>query len=260
VFAAISLKSRDNKFLRQGSSVRINGRAWDEIRQIRISRNYLKHPPGSVLIEMGNTKVICAVSIDEGVPPFLRNTGRGWLTAEYSMIPASTHTRSQREAAKGKVGGRTHEIQRLIGRSLRAVTDLNAFGERTIYIDCDVIQADGGTRTASITGSLIALVDAFRYFQNRGLVEDIPVRDYLSAISVGIVNGELCLDLDYEEDSKAEVDMNFVMTRGGLFIEVQGTAERVPFDKKSLMGMTDLAEKGIKELTKFQYGILGEIN
>jgi ribonuclease PH len=176
VFAAISLKSRE-KNLKTGDSVRINGRAWDELRQIRIARNYLKHPPGSVLIEMGNTKVICAVSIDEGVPPFLRNTGRGWLTAEYSMIPASTHTRSQREAAKGKVGGRTHEIQRLIGRSLRAVTDLNAFGERTVYIDCDVIQADGGTRTASITGSLIALVDAFRYFQNRGLVESIPVRD-----------------------------------------------------------------------------------
>lgn len=239
--------------------MRANGRAWNEIRPFKIFMNYLVNPFASVLVEMGNTRVICAVSIEEGVPPFLKNTGRGWLTAEYSMLPASTHSRSKRESTQGKVGGRTHEIQRLIGRSLRAVTDLTLFGERTVYVDCDVIQADGGTRTASITGSLIAVVEAFRKLRKNGQIDRLAVRDYLSAVSVGIVDGKVLLDLDYEEDSKAEVDMNFVMTGAGCFIEVQGTAERVPFDKRMLMEMMNLAERGIAELTMKQKEALGEI-
>lgn len=231
---------------------------WDEIRPVAITRDYLRHPRGSVLIEMGDTKVICAASIEEGVPPFLKNTGRGWLTAEYAMIPASTHERSARESSRGKVGGRTHEIQRLIGRSLRAVTDLTAFGERTIHIDCDVIQADGGTRTASITGSFVALVDAFRRLKGEGIVERVPVTDFVSAVSVGIVDGRMLLDLRYEEDSSAEVDMNVVATRAGLFIEVQGTAEAAPFARERLEAMTDLAVKGIAMLTRKQIELLGE--
>lgn len=223
-----------------------------------IARDYLRHPKGSVLIEMGDTKVICAVSVEEGVPPFLKNTGRGWLTAEYAMIPASTHERSARESSRGKVGGRTHEIQRLIGRSLRAVTDLTAFGERTIHVDCDVIQADGGTRTASITGAFVALADAFRNLRREGLVDRMPIRDFVSAVSVGIVDGEMLLDLQYEEDRRAEVDMNVVATRGGLFIEVQGTAEAVPFARERLDAMTDLAMKGIATLTRKQIEVLGE--
>ena len=239
--------------------MRVSGRAPDEIRQLNFIRHYLKHPPGSVLIEMGNTKVICSVSVEEGVPAFLKNTGRGWLTAEYAMLPSATHLRTSRESSRGKVGGRTHEIQRLIGRSLRSVTDVNAFGERTVYIDCDVIQADGGTRTASITGSLLALVDAFRHLQKKGIIESFPVRDYLSAVSVGIVDGGIMLDLDYEEDSRAEVDMNFVMTGQGEFIEIQGTAERKPFDKKKLADMMQMAEKGISALVKKQAEILGPL-
>ena len=238
--------------------MRADGRVWDEIRPVAITRDYLRHPKGSVLIEMGDTKVICAASIEEGVPPFLKNTGRGWLTAEYAMIPASTHERSARESSRGKVGGRTHEIQRLIGRSLRAVTDLTAFGERTIHIDCDVIQADGGTRTASITGSFVAVVDAFRKLRAEGLVDRMPVRDFVSAVSVGIVDGEMLLDLQYEEDHRAEVDMNVVATRGGLFIEVQGTAEAAPFARERLEAMTDLAVKGIAMLTRKQIEVLGE--
>ncbi len=239
--------------------MRANGRPWNEIRDIKLTRNILKYPPGSVLIEMGNTKVICTATMEDGVPPFLRNTGKGWLTAEYSMIPGSTQTRIKRESSAGRIGGRTHEIQRLIGRSLRAVTELDQFGENTIYIDCEVIQADGGTRTASITGGLIALIDAFRFFRESGRVDRIPIRDYLSAVSVGIVNGQIMLDLDYQEDSTAEVDMNFVMTRGGLFIEVQGTAERKPFDRELLNSMTALAESGIAQLTKKQIETTGEI-
>jgi ribonuclease PH len=238
--------------------MRADGRMWDEIRPVAITRDYLRHPKGSVLIEMGDTKVICAASIEEGVPPFLKNTGRGWLTAEYAMIPASTHERSARESSRGKVGGRTHEIQRLIGRSLRAVTDLAAFGERTIHIDCDVIQADGGTRTASITGSFVALVDAFRRLKGEGIVDRVPVTDFVSAVSVGIVDGRMLLDLRYEEDSSAEVDMNVVATRGGLFIEVQGTAEAAPFARERLDAMTDLAVKGIAMLTRKQIELLGE--
>ena len=240
--------------------MRAGGREWDEIREIRITREFLKHPEGSVLIEMGGTKVICTATLEDKAPPFLKNTGRGWLTSEYAMLPGSTQGRTGRESSRGRVGGRTHEIQRLIGRSLRAVTELNSFGERTIYIDCDVIQADGGTRTASITGGFVALVDLFRKLRERGLVDRIPVQDYVSAVSVGMVDGRTILDLDYEEDSRAEVDMNFVMTGHGLFIEVQGTAERAPFGKRTLDAMTSLAEKGIAEIIKKQISVLENLS
>jgi len=234
-------------------------REWNRLRTFRITRDFLHFSEGSVLVEMGHTRVICAATIEEKVPPFLKNSGRGWLTAEYAMLPASTQKRSSRESTVGKIGGRTHEIQRLIGRSLRAVTDLNAFGERTITIDCDVIQADGGTRTAAITGGFIALVDLFRRLKERGVVNTIPVMDYVSAVSVGIVDGRPLLDLDYAEDSSAEVDMNFVMTGKGLFIEVQGTAEAKPFDRDQLSALTDLAAAGIGELTERQREILGGV-
>ena len=240
--------------------MRANGRKWDEMREVKITRNFLQHPDGSALIEIGNTKVICTASLEDRVPPFLRNSGRGWLTAEYSMLPMSTPTRNIRESVRGRIGGRTHEIQRLIGRSLRAVTDLNSFGERTMYIDCDVIQADGGTRTASITGAFIAMMDAFRKLKEDGIVEKVPVKDFVSAISVGVVNGDILLDLAYEEDSTADVDMNFVMTRGGQFIEVQGTAEQNPFSRDLLDKMVDVATRGILELTEKQIEIFGEIN
>jgi ribonuclease PH len=219
----------------------------------------LKNTAGSVLVEFGNTKVICAASLDNKPAPFLKNTGKGWLTAEYSMLPMSTQTRTMRESVRGRLGGRTHEIQRMIGRSLRAVTDLTAFGERTIYLDCDVIQADGGTRTASITGAFIALVDLFKRLRQEGVVKEIPVSDYLSAISVGIVDNQILLDLEYEEDSRAEVDMNFVMTGSGLFIEVQGTAERVPFNKEQLDQMTQLAVSGIQKIIDQQKEIVGDL-
>jgi len=232
-------------------------RKFDELRSIRMTNRYLRNVPGSVMVEFGNTKVLCAASLDEKTAPFLKNSGKGWLTAEYSMLPMSTHTRSAREAARGKLGGRTHEIQRLIGRSLRAVTDLSAFGERTIYIDCDVIQADGGTRTASITGAFVALVDLFKNMREQGLVKAIPVNDFVSAVSVGIVQNKVLLDLEYEEDSRAEVDMNFVMTGRGLFIEVQGTAEHVPFGKDQLDEMTSLAMSGIERIIACQKEIVG---
>jgi ribonuclease PH len=237
---------------------RADGRRWDQMRDFRITMNYLRFAEGSVLVEMGHTKVLCAATIEEKVPPFLKNSGRGWLTAEYSMLPASTQKRSPRESTSGKVGGRTHEIQRLIGRSLRTVTDLQRFGERTITIDCDVIQADGGTRTAAITGGFVALVNLFRSLKERGVVNSIPVKDSVSAISVGMVDGQLLLDLDYHEDSRAEVDMNFVMTGSGLFIEVQGTAETLPFDRNRLNAMTDLAAAGIEVLGRKQREILGD--
>ena len=240
--------------------LRINGRKCDELRDLTLTNHYLKFPRGSVLMAMGDTRVICTATMEDRVPAFLKNSGQGWLTAEYSMLPAATQNRNPREAAMGRVGGRTHEIQRLIGRSLRAITDLKAFGERTIYIDCDVIQADGGTRTASITGAFVALVDLFRDLQERGLVNQFPVKDYLSAVSVGIVAGEALLDLDYEEDSHAEVDMNFVATADGLFIEVQGTAEGMPFRRDQLQTMTDLALQGITTLTEKQKSILGELS
>jgi ribonuclease PH len=235
------------------------GRKFGELRPINITNNYLKNTAGSVLVEFGNTKVICAASLDNKPAPFLKNTGKGWLTAEYSMLPMSTQTRTIRESVRGRLGGRTHEIQRLIGRSLRAVTDLTAFGERTIYLDCDVIQADGGTRTASITGAFIALVDLFKRLRQEGVVKEIPVSDYLSAISVGIVDNQILLDLEYEEDSRAEVDMNFVMTGSGLFIEVQGTAERVPFNKEQLDQMTQLAVSGIQKIIDRQKEVVGDL-
>jgi len=238
---------------------RNSDRQWDELRPVSITNNYLRGVAGSVLVEFGNTKVICAASLEDRTAPFLRNTGKGWLTAEYSMLPMSTQTRSAREATRGRLGGRTHEIQRLIGRSLRTVTDLGAFGEKTIYIDCDVIQADGGTRTASITGAFVALVDLFKKLKQDGLVQKMPVSDFVSAISVGMVDGQVLLDLEYEEDSHADVDMNFVMTGAGLFIEVQGTAEHAPFSKEKMNAMTDLAALGIQKIIARQKEIVGDL-
>ncbi|MCX5852684.1 MAG: ribonuclease PH [Deltaproteobacteria bacterium] len=236
--------------------MRADGRNFDELRECRITRDVMKHAGGSVIIEMGLTKVICTASLEEGVPAFLRNSGRGWLTAEYSMLPAATPVRNARESSRGRVGGRTHEIQRLIGRSLRAVTDLTRFGERTMYIDCDVLQADGGTRTASITGGFIALVDALRRCRKEKIIDSYAVSDYISAISAGVVNGTAMLDLDYREDSRADVDANFIMTKQGHIIEVQVTAESKPFDKKLLDSMLLLADKGISRLTGIQEAIL----
>ncbi len=238
--------------------MRDNGRTNDKIRDIKIEKSFLRYPEGSVLVEMGATKVICGVSIEEKVPQFLRNSGKGWLTAEYSMLPRSTHTRSVREAVVGRVGGRTHEIQRLIGRALRAVVNLDIIGERTIWVDCDVIQADGGTRTASITGGYVALVEALWNMKKKGMLEKIPLRDSVAAVSVGIVNGQALTDLTYEEDSNAEVDMNFVMTGKGLLIEIQGTAERTPFTKEQLDLMYQYAYKGIGEITRIQKIALGQ--
>ena len=232
--------------------MRSNGRGAASLREVSITRNYIKHAEGAVLIACGDTKVICTASIEETVPPFLRGKGTGWVTAEYSMLPRATHTRSVRESSRGKVGGRTHEIQRLIGRSLRAVTDLALLGERSILIDCDVIQADGGTRTASITGAYVALVDAIRWLVNRGLLSASPVREAVAAVSVGIVGGEPYLDLDYEEDSSAEVDMNYVMTSSNRFVEVQGTAEGQPFTVAEMDAMRSLAMIGIRRLFDIQ--------
>lgn len=235
---------------------RKENRKWNELRPVKITSEYLKHTP-SVLVEFGNTKVICTAYLDNRTPPFLRNTGKGWLTAEYSMLPMSTHNRTEREAVRGRLGGRTHEIQRLIGRSLRAVMDLTAIGEKTIYIDCDVIQADGGTRTASITGGYMALVNLLKEMKKDGNFKTIPLADFVSAVSVGIVNDQVILDLDYEEDSRAQVDMNFVMTGSGSFIEVQGTAEHMPFNKDKLDKMTLLAERGIKKIIAEQKKVTG---
>lgn len=232
--------------------MRKDGRRSEEMRKVRITREYLKHPEGSVLIEVGDTKVICTATVESRVPPFMRDKGKGWVTAEYSMLPRATHTRGAREASRGKVGGRTHEIQRLIGRSLRSVVDLKGLGERTIWIDCDVIQADGGTRTASITGAYIALHDALSWLKNERLIDSIPLTDSLAAVSAGIVNGIPSLDLNYEEDSSAEVDMNFVMTGSGKYVEVQGTAEEAPFSKEEMATMASLAEAGIQQLTAIQ--------
>jgi ribonuclease PH len=229
---------------------RSDGRGPKALRPVKITRNYLKHAEGSVLIEIGDTKVICSASVEERVPPFLRNTGKGWVTAEYSMLPRSTNTRTPRD--KGGGGGRAFEIQRLIGRSLRSVTDLSAFGEKTIWIDCDVIQADGGTRTASITGAYVALVDAFQKMVRNGDIEKVPVKDSVAAISVGKVDGEVLLDLNYEEDSKAEVDMNVVMTGSGKFVEIQGTAEGGVFTKKEMDELMIIAQNGIRILTRIQ--------
>jgi ribonuclease PH len=224
-----------------------------------ITPHYLMHAEGSVLIEAGNTKVICTASVEDRVPPFLRNSGKGWVTAEYGMLPRATSTRTQREASAGKVGGRTQEIQRLIGRSLRSVTNLPALGERTVWIDCDVIQADGGTRTASITGAFVALALALEKLRDRGTISNVPVIDYVAAISVGIVDGEPLLDLAYDDDSRAQVDMNIVKTGSGRFIEVQGTAEGLPFGRDALDTLLDLADTGITQLVEKQKAIVGHL-
>lgn len=236
--------------------MRNDGRSAAALRPVKITRNFTKHAEGSVLIEFGDTKVLCTASVEESVPPFLRGKGTGWVTAEYAMLPRATHTRSSREAAKGKQTGRTLEIQRLIGRSLRAVTDLGKLGERSIYIDCDVIQADGGTRTASITGAYVALVDALTTLKVKGLLVEIPLKEAVAAVSVGIVGGEALLDLNYLEDSSAEVDMNFVITSSGRFVEVQGTAETEPFTSAEMDTMRDLALEGVQQLFAFQRGAL----
>lgn len=234
--------------------MRIDGRKADELRRIKITRNYIKTAEGSVLIEMGDTKVICTATVENSVPPFLRGKGTGWVTAEYAMLPRSSAQRIQRE--RSKVGGRTHEIQRLIGRSLRSVVDMAALGERSVLIDCDVIQADGGTRTASITGAYIALVDALRHAKKQGLIAEVPVTDHLAAVSVGIVKGRPMLDLCYAEDAGAETDMNLVMTGKGGIVEVQGTAEGEPFSKAELAKLLALGEKGIRQLIKKQKEVL----
>jgi len=236
---------------------RSDNRGAAQLRPVTMTPQYLVHPEGSVLIEAGQTKVICTASIEDRVPPFLRNSGKGWVTAEYGMLPRATTTRSTREASSGKVGGRTQEIQRLVGRSLRAVTKLEALGERTIWIDCDVIQADGGTRTASITGSYVALVLALRTLVQRGVLSQVPVTEHVAAISVGIVDAVPLLDLAYDEDSRAEVDMNVVRTSGGRYIEIQGTAETTPFGRDRLGDLLDLADAGITELIALQKRVLG---
>ncbi|MCC7178336.1 MAG: ribonuclease PH [Acidobacteria bacterium] len=234
-------------------------RAPGELRPTLITPHFLMHAEGSVLIEVGRTRVICAASVEERVPPFLRGTGKGWVTAEYGMLPRATTTRSTREAAAGKIGGRTMEIQRLIGRSMRTVVRLNELGERTIWLDCDVIQADGGTRTASITGAFVALVLALQRLKETEVLRSIPISDYVAATSVGIVGGMPLLDLAYEEDSKADVDMNIVKTGDGRFIEVQGTAEAEPFDRHALSGLLELADAGIVQLIQKQRDIVGPI-
>jgi len=238
---------------------RPGGRAADQLRQVRITRNYTKHAEGSVLIECGDTRVLCTASLQDKVPPFLKGQGQGWLTAEYGMLPRSTHTRMDREAARGKQSGRTQEIQRLIGRSLRAAFDLQAFGERTLQLDCDVLQADGGTRTASITGAMVAAYDAFAKLVADGMLTAVPVRHFVAAVSVGVYRGEPLLDLDYIEDSACDTDMNVVMTEAGQFIEVQGTAEGVAFDRATMDKLLDLAQGGIADLVRLQQRSLGLI-
>src|SRR5687767_8682518 len=238
---------------------RLNDRAPNELRPVSITPDFTMHAEGSVLIEVGHTRVICTASIEEKVPPFLRNTGKGWVTAEYGMLPRATTTRSGREAAAGKVGGRTMEIQRLIGRSMRSVVKLEQLGERTIWLDCDVIQADGGTRCASITGAFVALVLALGKLKRAAQLKTIPISDYVAATSVGIVGGMPLLDLAYEEDSKADVDMNIVKTSDGRFIEIQGTAEAEPFGTDTLTGLLALADKGITDLIAKQRAIIGPI-
>ena len=232
--------------------MRPDGRKPEQLRTLAITPSYVKTADGAVLIEMGDTRVICTAKLEDRVPPFLRNSGKGWITAEYGMLPGSSRVRIARESSRGKIGGRTHEIQRLIGRSLRAVSELKNLGERTVWIDCDVLQADGGTRTASITGAYVALVEAVQRWLSRGIIETDPVRDAVAAVSAGIVEGRVLLDLCYEEDSKADVDMNFVMTGSGKFVEVQGTAESVPFTRSQMERMTEVARQGIRELVKAQ--------
>ena len=235
---------------------RIDGREPAQMRKVTLTTNYMKYTAGSVLMEVGDTRLVCTAILTEGVPPFLRGRGCGWVTAEYGMLPSSTKIRTPRESTRGRIGGRTHEIQRLIGRSLRAITNLKALGERTVWVDCDVIQADGGTRTAAITGAYVALVGLLRDFAGEHRLAVFPIKDSIAAVSVGLVNREIVLDLCYEEDSIAEVDMNFVMTGRGRFVEVQGTAEREPFSQTELGQMTNLAWQGIQQLTEIQNSAL----
>ena len=232
--------------------MRPSGRAADDLREVKITRHYTKHAEGSVLVEFGDTKVICTASLERNVPRWLKGTGQGWVTAEYGMLPRATGERNNREASRGKQGGRTLEIQRLIGRSLRAAVDLKKLGDNSITIDCDVIQADGGTRTASITGAMVALVDCLRHMQRNKIIRNDPLAQMIASVSVGIYNGNAVLDLDYAEDSNAETDMNVVMTEKGGFIEVQGTAEGAPFDKDEMDAMLDLARKGVNTLVELQ--------
>ena len=245
--------------MRETAMPRFDNRPANVLRPTRLTPHYVKHAEGSVLIEVGDTRVICTASVEDRVPPFRRNSGKGWVTAEYGMLPRSTTTRNQREASAGKVGGRTQEIQRLIGRSLRAVTRLEEMGERTIWVDCDVIQADGGTRTASITGGFVALVLALQKMRAQNQISTMPVRDFVAATSVGIVDKQPLLDLAYEEDSRADVDMNIVQTGDGRFIEVQGTAEAAPFDRDALLALLDLAQEGIRQLNALQREVIGAL-
>ena len=238
------------------SFVRADGRALDEMRPVRITRHFTTNPAGSVLVEFGNTRVMCTASVEEGVPRFKKDSGEGWLTAEYAMLPSATHERMPRESMKGKVKGRTHEISRLVGRSLRAAVDLSELGENTINLDCDVLQADGGTRTASITGAYVALADAISVLKARGVVPGTPLREPVAAVSVGMIDGRICLDLPYEEDSRAEVDLNVVMTKSGRFVEIQGTGEHGDFGRDELNAMLDVAEKGISQLHLAQIATL----
>lgn len=236
--------------------MRQDGRGHDVLRRVKVTRNFLKHAEGSCLIEVGDTKVICSASLEESVPTFLKGKGEGWVTAEYAMLPRSCQSRISRERQKS---GRIHEIQRLVGRSLRSIVAMKELGERTIYLDCDVIQADGGTRTASITGSFIALVDCLGVMKKKGMISRIPILDFVAATSVGIVDGSMILDLNYQEDSKAEVDMNVVMVSNGNFVEIQGTAERKPFSRENMDRLLELAKKGITELIKMQKELLKDV-
>ena len=237
--------------------MRPGGRNAEELRAVRMTRGYTRHAEGSVLVEFGDTRVLCTASVEERVPPFLKESGRGWVTAEYGMLPRATNTRGDREAARGKQSGRTQEIQRLIGRALRAVIDLPALGEHTIQIDCDVLQADGGTRTASITGAFVAVHDALGWMLGKGMIATLPVKDFVAAVSVGLVDGAPVLDLDYAEDSACQTDMNVVMTGAGRFVEVQGTAEGEPFARAELDRLLELAARGISELVVQQRRALG---
>ncbi len=239
------------------TSGRPSGRRQDELRAVRLQRRYTRHAEGSVLVEFGDTRVLCTASVEERVPPFLRDAGKGWVTAEYGMLPRATNTRTDREAARGKQSGRTQEIQRLIGRALRAVVDLPALGPRTVQIDCDVLQADGGTRTAAITGGFVALHDALNFLKNKNLISALPVKDFVAAVSVGIYEGVPLLDLDYAEDSACGTDMNVVMTGAGRFVEMQGTAEGAPFSRAEADALLALAERGIAELIAHQRRALG---
>ena len=236
---------------------RADGRALDQLRSVRITRNFTTTPAGSVLVEFGNTRVMCTASVEFGVPRFKKDSGEGWLTAEYAMLPSATHDRMPRESMKGKVKGRTHEISRLVGRSLRAAVDLSELGENTIQLDCDVLQADGGTRTASITGAYVALADAIAFLKEEGVVPGEPLLDPIAAVSVGIIDGHVCLDLPYEEDSRAEVDLNVVMQEGGDFVEIQGTGEHGLFGRAELNDMLDVAQEGCAQLIDVQKAALG---